>query len=116
MKYTFLEVLEKAIGTDRRIRKTTALEDYFYIWCREDGTLINKHGTVLDWPSLKDQKAQIWEVEPEEIDVWGYRDKTGSSRITTTLSNTKSKHVAYFKGNKFNNLIPQKYKLVPVEE
>ncbi len=121
-KYTFLKVLEKAIGTDRRIRKTTQVEDYFYTWCREDGTLINKHGAVLDWPTLKEQKAEIWEIEEEPIYVWGACDNNGHSFYFNCQPERDRSGIwqsdtgLLLEDNLFSKDKPQKYKLVPVED
>jgi hypothetical protein len=43
---------------------------YFMTYDATEGCLKNNNGASLDWPCLDDQKANIWEVEPEEVFVW----------------------------------------------
>lgn len=114
-KYRFLEVLEIIESTNKRIRRCPNQWSYY---CTDNITpaLIDEN-QVAWWPTLTDQKAQIWEIEPEPIYVWGigcylHRDLPVIDSYTTPDSPCFS----YNNDNLFPKDKPQKFKLVLVED
>ncbi len=125
-KYRFLEALDKIVGTDKKIKSQHS--DEFYTRYTEDGKLINDNGGELAWPSIVDQKAQIWEIEPEPIYVWGVCDGDGKSFIYTKKpvrhslfwgladEDNEGKLMGLPEKGLFFSDKAQKFKLVPVED
>ena len=132
-KYTCCEALAIVAGTNKALRRGTAdwmiytisdskisdsdsAPDYNY-----GGILRNKKLTGNEWwPDADSQKAEIWEIEPEVIYIWGVRDDDGSANIFKGepikkegkwWENTSGGVYKIFPKDK-----PQKYKLIPVEE
>lgn len=72
MKYTLFEAIAIIVGTPRRIRR------YKNGWSTYNNDNRTLHTPITGndgwWPSIEAQKAKIWEVEPEEIFVWGACD------------------------------------------
>jgi len=126
-KYRFLEALEKVKDTTQRIRPQGGR--WSSQWNKvgnDDGRpFLKTEAGYKWWPSLEDQKAEIWEVEPEEIYVWGVCDNDGKSYI---YKNKPRKTETIWEETRLDNLIglasnnlfptdkPQKFKLVPVED
>ena len=118
MKYRFLEALDKIVGTKRRLRK---VHEQWNEYIDDDYGFLRKEGSegYIDWwPTIDNQKAQIWEVEPEPIYVWCNSYEGGVSILHTDvndLSNSKSQ-AEFSYTNLFENNQLQKFKLVPVED
>jgi len=122
--YRFLEALDKIVGTKRRIRKNT---DAWHTYNVNDRCLENSCTASSDyWPTLDDQKAKMWEVEPEPIYVWGVCGGIGTSLLfyeepKKTVgggwlyeSDAVGHHL--ITDNLFSKNKPQKFKLVLVED
>ena len=117
MNYRFLEALDRIVGTGRKIKKHSG-EWSLYIGRPEFGFLISE-SDVKWWPSLEDQKAKIWEVEPKAIYVWCHCDLNSHSWIyTRNIKGTgfsKTEYAQFPTGNLFSQEL-KKYKLVLVED
>jgi len=129
MRYTFFEALAVIIGTERKLRTPDSGWFTYHYDSRElqGAADPDKYGPTW-WPTLEEQKAKIWEVEPEEIYVWGKCDDDNDSWIYTHgipkshLDNTivpcedLDGTGCCFKKGLFPTDKFQKFKLVPVEE
>jgi len=127
MRYRFLEALDKIVGTERRINRTDSLGNVKF-WVSYDGKILKDNvNCEVIWPSLEDQKAKIWEVEPGAIYVWGVCDDDGHNGLYGKMPKRSACDCEWEEGagegiitlfgkNLFSKTAPQKFKLVPVEE
>jgi len=120
MKYTFFEALAIVVGTKRRIKTPGSLWFYYHNGNRRLDTIITDECGPCWWPSIEEQKAQIWEIEPEMIYVWGACDEDGYGSIYKNkpiktgddwFGSGTDDHLK----NMFPKDKPQKFKLVLVE-
>lgn len=85
MKYTLYEVLEQTAHTKKRFRYTGKMENgylaykYWLTFDAEYGVFKDVDRMDLIWPSLAYQKEKAWEIEPEEIYLYGACDDDGKS-------------------------------------
>jgi len=122
MKYRFLEALDKVVGTERRIRRTNSLGNIKF-WISYNGIILKDNvNCEVIWPSLKDQKAAIWEVEPEPIYLWAVCTMEGNSLLFKEKpAQNKDGHwrissIIDLLSDAFPKDKPQKFELVPIEE
>jgi len=121
MKYTFFEALGIVAGSSRGLRFNN---NDWHLYKEGYGVLRNINNTGNDWwPLLEQQKAKIWEVEPEAIYVWCRCLKVNESVLST--QSQENDHTPYPDDDEMalfeqKGLFPKdkykKFKLVPVEE
>jgi len=117
-KYRFLEALDKIVGTRKRIRCREGTWYRYDISC-DDGYLQNTAGGW--WPSIEDQKAQIWEIEPGELYLWVEYNEENNSWLCSysppgdnlTIDQERD---SFEQSGLFSKKKIQKFKLVPVED
>ncbi len=124
-RYRFLEALDKIVGTERRIRY---LEDDKKLWFYYDGDSRQLYKDNINsgwWPQIVDQTAEMWEIEPEPIYVWGACDSDNLCFLHSDKpelnddgdwSADKGSELHFKENNIFPKNKPQKYKLEPVED
>jgi len=115
MKYTFLEALGKVNHTKQRIK--IELGQWNKV-CNDGRPFLKDENNHIWWPSIEDQKAEIWEVEPEAIYVWCDCDLNGHSWIyTRNIKGTGFSKTEYaqFPDTRLFSQDLKKYKLVPVD-
>jgi len=114
-RYRFLEALDKVVGTEKALRFN---ENGWHKYKEELGRLRNIDNIGNDWwPTPEQQKAQIWEIQPEPIYVWGKCDDQNQSWLYAEPKGfgLPDSLVCPQKGL-FSKDKMQKFKLVPVED
>lgn len=118
-KLTFFEAWEIATGTNRRIKYKNGP----WVKITTDWKFKNNTGNIYPRPTPAEQKEKIWEVEPEEIFVYGVSDRCdGRSHIFmivphdngnrwTTVFEEEQQLINVFPKDK-----PQKFKLTLVDD
>jgi hypothetical protein len=125
-----------AAGTERRVRFKDGL--WRRVLCSADAVrlVIKIRGCVKYWmPDAVSREEKAWEVEPEkpeEVFVWGVRDKKGASRVMNKPTggrrlDAQNEEIVPWsdiggfglvlpRNNLFSPGEPQKYRLMPVKE
>jgi len=124
MKYRFFEVLNEIIGTDRRIRCKGSImaRAYGENWISfKQGTLTDCTDVSLAWPTIEQQKAEIWEVEPEALYVWGICDEDDRSWLSLEVPNIMKSdmlpiQIHFEQSGLFPKDKPQKFQLIPMDD
>jgi len=117
MKYTFFEVLAIVVGTERKIRLESGNGWNIY----RPGMLKNDNSREW-WPTIKEQKTEIWEIKEEPIYVWCVSQPIDGANIISgslpykTGGKWETGISTAFESHLFSEDHPQKYKLVLVEE
>ena len=85
MKYNFFEALAIVVGTERQVR---SINKYGVknLWATyDDGQRLLFYTSLPTsdgwWPTIKQQKQKIWEVEPVEVFVYGACEEDHRSLI-----------------------------------
>lgn len=116
-KMDFFDASREVAGTERGIKRYGG--DYFIVL--KDGRLLwKKSKTLKDYPAPEQQKEKEWEVEPEELFVWGVQN-SHKEGVLYTKAPKKDCGNYWFGTKRFSQGIfsegkPKKFKLVPVEE
>lgn len=117
MKYRFLQALDIIVGTGKRLKPEH--EDYWLRYDVDKGCL-TRNGAIVPWPTLSNQTAKIWEIEPETLYVWGVENSHGEGRLAVKkpfkgADDYWTLDCRYPPGI-FSKKKLQKFKLVPVED